>query len=489
MTALNRRSFLKQSLAAAGVAAVSGRVVSVRGQPRGANDAVRVAVIGLGRKGSDHLQKLLELRGARVAAVCDVDPRYVARAIGGLQKAGVNAFGTTDARRVLERPDVDAVIIATSNHWHALLSVWACEAGRDVYVEKPISHTPWEGRQMLAAARRYQRVVQAGTQARSDVGLPLAIEYVRSGRLGRIQWIHALWYKLREPIGLRPPWYPDGLDYDLYCGPAPVTPLRRDELHYDWHWSWDTGNGELGNIAVHQVDIARWFLGDPVAPRRVLSAGGRYVIDDAAETPNTQITVLDYEAAPVVVETRGLSARPGMQAMDATRGLRQGVIVQCEGGYFAGHIGGAVYDNAGKRIEQFAGDGGATHLGNFLDAVRSRRTESLRGQIVQGHRSTEVCLLGNLSYRLGTNAGLAGARQALGGFPAAVEVVDSVGRHLAVHGLVPENAPCVVGPWLEIDRASGAITGVSRDNGRLLAGARVLERGVHRPPYRLPEVG
>jgi predicted dehydrogenase len=243
---MNRRGFLKSSAALLGTSLVARAATGpakADARPIGANGDIRVAIIGVGRKGSQLVENVLQVRGARLVAICDVDPRTLAQQREELAKKNVTLFARTEVREVLARPDVDAVVIASPNHWHALHTVWACQAGKDVYVEKPVSHNPWEAVQMSRAARRHGRVVQVGTQMRSDVAIPQVIDYLRRGELGKIQWIHALCYKYREGIGRRLPWYPDWLDYDQFCGPAPLVPLVRNELHYDWHWFWATGNG------------------------------------------------------------------------------------------------------------------------------------------------------------------------------------------------------------------------------------------------------
>lgn len=456
-------------------------------QSVGANDALRIGVIGVGRKGEDLAQKVIATRGARLVAICDVDPRVLATRKETLEKLGAKLFATTDARRLIERPDVDAVIVASPNHWHALQTVWACEAGKDVYVEKPVSHSVWEGVQMVRAARRHGRVVQAGTQMRSDVAMPEVIAYLRAGNLGRIQWVHSLCYKSRGGIGRRLPWYPDWLDYDLFCGPAPVVPLVREELHYDWHWYWDTGNGDLANIGIHEFDVGRWVAGHERAPRRILSLGGRFGFEDAGETPNTQLTVFDYEDVPIILENRVLPAKPGVKFMDHVHGVRQGVFVQCEGGFFAGRYGGSVYDREGRKLKSFAGDGGAAHLENFVNAVRSRRVEQLAAPLETGRVSTSTCLYGNVSYRLGRPTNLAQALDLVAPIAPAVQTLQGLAQHLQTHD-VNLNAPSLtVGPWLEVDGALSDVTRVADRSEEDHARARHLLKGAARPPYVLPE--
>lgn len=488
MSRVSRRSFLRASALALGAGLAARSATRAWAQPLGANGDLRVAVIGLNQKGKEHLSQLRKIPGVRVVALCDVDPALLARRAAELKDAGGDVATYTDARRLCEHPDLDAVTIASPNHWHALHTIWACQAGKDVYVEKPISHTIWEGRQMVAAAARYGRIVQAGTQFRSDTGLPAAIAHLQSGALGPIQHIHALWYKVRDPIGRRLPWYPADLDYDHYCGPAPVTPLERDRLHYDWHWMWATGNGDLANLGVHCVDIARRFAGhDAAAPTRVLSLGGRFVHADVAETPNTQLTVFAFDRIPIFFESRGLTAKPGVRYMDQHRGIRTGVVVQCEGGHYAGYGGGATYDRAGKQLQKFPGDGGAGHMANFVAAVRSRRAADLAGPIALGHASTATCHYGNLSYRAGATATATEAHAALADFPAAQEILAHLQTHLAAHQVDLAAQPLHLGRWLEPDGRDG-IAALAGADEAALARSRFLLRDVQRPAYAVPEL-
>ncbi|MCR6657622.1 MAG: Gfo/Idh/MocA family oxidoreductase [Opitutus sp.] len=487
MKHITRRSFVRNSALALGAASLAYRGgTSAWAQVLGSNDAVRVGIIGLGWKGGDHLKDLLTKPEARVVALCDVDSEILARQVEVARAGHANVFATTDPRRLLERNDVDAVVIATPNHWHALLTVWACQAGKDVYVEKPVSHSVWEGTRMVEAAKHYGRVVQAGTQTRSDQTMPQWQDYIREGHTGKVQWIHAVTYKMRGNIGLRQPWLPAWLDYDLYCGPAPVTPLRRDKLHYDWHWSWETGNGDLANLGVHQLDIAAWLTGQEGMPRRILSLGGRYVHEDAAQTPNVQITVLDYPDVPMIFENRGLPAKPGVNYFDHVRGCREGIVVQCENGYFTGYHGGSFFDHEGKRVKQFQGDGGAKHMGNFLEAVRSRKPDMLAAPIATGHRSTAKCLYGNISYRVGRPAPFAEVRESVSSLPFVVDALESARTHLEVHGADLEQKPLTVGPWLYPDSKDGIARIEGADNA-VLASARELLRDPMREGYRIPE--
>ena len=451
----------------------------------GANDDIRVAVIGLGSKGSGHVRQFSGLPGVRIVALCDVDPERLAK-----QKKNVKeAYAHTDPRRILDRKDIDAVVIATPDHWHALLAVWACQAGRDVYVEKPVSHNIREGRLIAEAGEKYGRIIQAGTQYRSDVGLKQAADYIRQGNIGKLVWGHVVWYELRGSIGRIAPHTPEGLDYDLYCGPAPVKPLRRKRLHYDWHWIWSTGTGDLGNSGIHAFDLCRWFAGYHGLPPRAVCLGGRFAVNDAGETPNTQLTLLDYPGAPIVIENRNLPRQKGIKALDHFRQVKEGIILQCEGGYFAGlRGGGSVYDAQGKRIKQFVGDGGGQHAANFLDAVRSRDAGRLNAPIQQGHVSSACCHLGNFSYQLGSPAGSTALKEVMAQCPQAVTAIDKLAEHLRDNDVDLKQHPMVCGPWLTIDQRTEAIVKVNgADSGPLVEKAKQLARGTYRKPFVMPE--
>ncbi|MDO8545334.1 MAG: Gfo/Idh/MocA family oxidoreductase [Opitutaceae bacterium] len=488
MNTLSRRSFLQRSTLAASAGLVAGLRPSTFAAPIGANGDVRLGLIGLNGKGSAHLKNLVKMPGVRVVALCDVDPRVLDRVAAGMPEGQLKPFTTIDARELIARKDVDAVMIAASNHWHALLTVWACQAGKDVYVEKPMSHTVWEGRKMIEAARKYNRIVQVGTHYRSETGLRDAIQYLHEGHLGKIKHIRAIVYNARPSIGRQLPWYPDWMSYDIFCGPTPMVPLDRPKLHYDWHWVWNTGNGELGNNGVHVLDIALRIAKHNGPPRRILSFGGRYAINDVAETPNTHVAVYDYPEIPLYFEHRALSAKPGVAFMDQVAGVRTGVIAQCENGYVAGLVGATAFDPSGKVIKKFPGDGGAQHVPNFFAAVRSRRSEDLAAPVETGHLSAALCHWGNISYRVGKNAPTAKIQQAIEGFPGAGEIHAGLQQHLSAHEIDLAKKPFRLGPWLELEAGSGdGIRAVSSGGEPTLAQARFLLREVQRPPFVIPE--
>lgn len=481
-----RRSFLRSSLLIGSALTMAARPRAAWCQPVGANNDLRLAVIGTGQISSMHLGAIKDLRGARLVALCDVDPRNLAQKVERVGRWAKNLFTTTDARKILERSDVDAVIISTCDHWHALLAIWAMQAGKDVYVEKPLSQFVWEGRQVIDTVARSGRILQVGTQSRSGNALPELIAYLREGHIGRIRWIHALYNKLRENIGRKAPWTPDWLDYDLYCGPAPVVPLVRNQLHYDWHWFWNTGTGDATNIGVHVYDIARWISGHEGLPRRVMNVAGHFVVDDSAETPNTQLSFFDFGGIPIVQEIRGLPRSPGDDAMDAVRGLRSGVIVQCEGGYFSGYDGGFVYDNEGRKIKGFQGKGTRGHIANFLEAVRRRDSSLLTAPAATGHASSAACNFATISHRIGRQASLADIRSALPSFDAAQDIFSSVEKHVRAHGVDPDRQRFTLGPWLELDGATDTVRASAGLSKEALATAQLLTRGRRRAGFTLP---
>lgn len=478
----SRRAFLKLSALAATAVAVPGMSV------RGANGDLRLAVIGLGGKGKQHVDLFSAMPGVRIAALCELDPKRLLPVVDRLKKNKITPFTANDPRRVLERDDVDAVVIATPNHWHALLAVWAIRAGKDVYVEKPVSHNLWEGSRLVEEAKAGGRIVQAGTQYRSCAGLRAAAAWLQTGEIGKPLWGHVVWYEHRQSIGMCAPYKPDWLDYDLYCGPAPLDAVTRPNLHYDWHWVWATGDGDLGNSGIHAFDACRMFLPGAVFPRRVLGLGARFRFEDAGQTPNTQFTVLDYPTLPIVIENRNLSMDKDDVVMGDFRNIREGFILQYEGGYFGGlRAGGAVLDNQGKVIKRFPGDGGGGHAANFIKAVRSRRAVELNAPIVEGHVSSAVCHLGNIAYRLGQPGGLQACRRMLGNQPPVGEGFGRFVSSLEGLGIDLDKSRFTLGPSLEIQADTGVITSVAGGNSDQLDLARTLARGAYRVPYTMPE--
>jgi predicted dehydrogenase len=351
---------------------------------------------------------------------------------------------------------VDVITIATPNHWHALAAIWAVQAGKDVYVEKPVSHNVWEGRKIVEAARSHQRIVQAGMQIRSSSGIAEAVQFLREGHLGKILRARGLCYKRRESIGKvgGPQPVPSSVDYDLWCGPAPKEPLMRKQLHYDWHWVWPTGNGDLGNQGIHQMDLARWALGEPALSPRVLSIGGRFGYEDDGTTPNTLVTFHDYPAAPLIFEVRGLPSSTREHRMDDYRGAAIGVVVDCEGGsvVIPSYSKAIVCDKSGKGIKNF--EGSSSHFANFIQAVRSRKHTDLKGDILDGHISSALCHTSNISYRLGQQRAPEAIREAINGDKDMTETFGRMADHLAANSVDITKTPAVLGALLKMDPQS-----------------------------------
>jgi len=493
----SRRSFL--NTAALGTAALF--TARSWGQVAGANGDVRVAVVGLNGRGRDHLRQLRAVPGVRLAAICDVDTDVLDRTAATLAKDGLTPEKFTDVRELLASPAVDAITIATPNHWHALMGIWACAAGKDVFVEKPVSHNIWEGRQLVAAAAKYHRVVQAGVQVRSGAGLQEAVQWVRAGQLGRITVARGFCYKRRKSIGLSaeptPP--PATVNYDLWLGPAPEVVPHRLRFHYDWHWFNTYGNGDVGNQGIHQMDVARWFLGDPGLPRHTLSIGGRLGYDDDGETPNTQIVVHDYAEAPLVFEVRGLPATydptegqigaVGAEAagamaktMDRYRGVSIGNVIECEGGSVVAseYFKATAYDRDGKVIREFAGTDRL--MQNFIDVVRSRKTADLYGQIDQAQISSALCHLGEISHALGAATPPDETRDRIKGDADLTEAYGRMAGHLAANRINLAKTPATLGAPLTVDPAAERLTGANS------AAANALLTREYRAPYTVPQL-
>jgi predicted dehydrogenase len=314
MRPIDRRQFMHDSAAvAAGLSLASAAAAraddDVAGaKPASPNETVRLAVIGVRSRGLEHVSGFNQLKDVRITTICDVDQNVIGRAMKAVEKRnGSEPKYVQDLRRVFDDKDIDAVSIATPNHWHSLAAIWAVQAGKDVYVEKPVSHNVSEGRRTVEAARKYGKIVQAGTQCRSNQGIKDAVDFLRSGKLGKVYMAKGLCYKPRGSIGHKPEGpVPEGLDYNLWVGPAEMRPFNANKLHYNWHWNWNTGNGDLGNQGIHQMDIARWGLGKSELPKAVQASGGRFGYEDDGETPNTELVALEFDDCLLQFEVRGL---------------------------------------------------------------------------------------------------------------------------------------------------------------------------------------
>lgn len=503
MNQFTRRSFLKTSALATGAVALSahswGKVI-------GANEDVRVAVIGLNGRGKNHVASLAAIKGVRIVALCDPDKTVLEKAkhLPGIDTATVKTY--IDLRELFASPDVDAVTIATPNHWHSLAAIWACQADKDVYVEKPVSHNIWEGRQLVAAAKKYKRVVQAGTQIRSGAGLQEAVAWVRGGNLGKITAARGFCYKRRDSIGKTygPQPVPSNINYDLWSGPAKISPPRRNSkkngpVHYEWHWFWEYGNGDVGNQGIHQMDVARWFLGEPGLPEHTFSIGGRLGYSDDGETPNTQVIVHDYKTAPLIFEVRGLPAKPGTVSyidtsklssadaadavaatMDKYRGVSIGNVIDCEGGrvIIPSYFNATAVDSSGKVIKEFKGEDRL--MENFIEVVRSRKTERLFGPVGEGHVSSALCHLGNISHRMGRNIGPQDVADIVHGDSPTAEATGRMVEHLKVNGVNLGRTPLTLGVTLTLDPAK------ERFKGPLADRANEYVKRKYREPFTVP---
>jgi predicted dehydrogenase len=475
MKGVTRRDFVKSSIVAGVAMALPFSRV------RGANDHIRVGVVGLGGRGTGaHIPSFESQKGVTVVAVSDADRERMGGAAKMIEsKYNHEVEQYLDMRKMFDRKDIDAIGNATQNYWHGLSTIWACQAGKHVYVEKPLSHYIWEGRQMVNAARKYNRIIQCGTQRRSQSSITQAIQWIQEGNLGRIKYITAFANKPRSSCGRRdtPLLIPDTIDYDLWCGPAKKLPIYRDQLQYDCSFDWNTGDGESCNQGVHEVDVARWCLGEKMLPRRVVSIGGRFVFNDACNVPNTQIIYYDFPTAPLLYEVHNLYKTKGSNETPTFRGEQVGVIVDCEGGSVSLYRGIA-WDNEGKQIKSFSG--GGDHFVNFIEAVRSGRREDLNADVLEGHISTAVCHTGNISYRLGNKTSMKEMRAQVQDISIFSDMFHRLLEHLAGHEIDVDAGTVTLGPWLEIDRENEHFKGNEQANH--------LVRGFYREPYIVPDL-
>ncbi len=418
---MNRRDFLSKT-AAAGVAAALPARSYAQASP---NDTINVAIVGIrgdnkghptwtarGR-GQDHYECLSRVKNVRITHVVDVDERHFKTSLGYLKERwGGDPKTETDFRRVLENKDVDAITVAAPDHWHALMTIWACQAGKDVYVEKPVCHNIVEGRRMIEAARRHNRVVGVGTQRRSGAVLAKAVQFLRDGGLGKVHSAKAVIYRRRDPIGVVSDGpVPPGVHYDLWLGPAPERPFNENHFHYHWHFFWEYGTSDLGNTAVHSLDALRWLIGKQEHPRTAYSIGGLYEAGAATDqkTPNTQLAAYQYaDGTELHCDLRNWYTGPpeaqGLYVYGSNGWMK---VADARAQVFLGpkNEPGPVLTADEKRDESQA------HVENFIECVRSRKPGGLNATIEDGHLSAAVCHLGNISYRLRRSVTFDGANE------------------------------------------------------------------------------
>lgn len=373
------------------------------------NDRITLGVVGVRGRGRDHINFYSAIPGAHIGAVCDIDQSQSERAVALVEKAqGHKPKVYSDMRKMFEDKSIDAVSIANCNHWHALSTIWACQAGKDVYIEKPASHNIWEGRKMVEAARKYNRIVQVGMQSRTTAHKQQAVQLLREGIIGKIYMAKGLCFKRRKSIGSgqNGP-VPAGVDYDLWLGPAPMRPFNAVRFHYNWHWFWDTGNGDIGNQGVHELDIARWGLGKTALPTSVVSTGGKFAYDDDQETPNTQRAVFEYGDCQLVFEVRGLPTH-GEGGLEPDGEHTIGNTFFGSDGYMSVDLNGFTVWRGDRRevvkkvkYQEPTRWDTTPHMRNFVAAVRSRKHTDLTADIEVGHLSAALCHMANISYRTG----------------------------------------------------------------------------------------
>jgi predicted dehydrogenase len=471
---LDRRTFLNHS------AVISAAMAALRETPlladdpkpaqskRSPGETLQVAVVGCGGRGGSHIKEFNGNFNCRIATLCDVDTTHVASGMKAIAKVnGQEPKFLQDIRRVLDDKSIDIVSIATPNHWHALAAVWAMQAGKHVYVEKPASHEVLEGTRMIQASRKYDRICQVGTQSRSMPGMRQSIAYVHDGKLGKVKLAYGTCYKRRGSIGkvTEATPVPDTVDYDLWCGPAPKLPIMRKKLHYDWHWFWAYGNGDLGNQGVHEMDKARWGLNKNELPKSVVSAGGRLGYIDDGQTANTQLCVFDYGDSELIFEVRGL---PSISPYPGNLGGKKGSGFV--GNIFYGEKGilvcptynsGVVLSPDLQVVQKFSGGDDKLHFENFVNAVRSGKREGLHCDITEGHLSAALCHLSNISYRLGKEVPLGELKQIAGG-KEATDYLKGMVAHLEENKVDP-TAIAHAGPLLTIDPKTERFTGELKD--------------------------
>ncbi len=469
MSPFNRREFLERSaILSAGIAAGVGlgrssahaaeEVVAKKG---GANDRLRVAVVGLHGRGMSHVGGFLGKNNCDITTICDCDEAVIKNAMEAVtKKQGEAPKYVKDFRKLLDDKSIDVISIATPNHWHALMAVWAMRAGKHVYVEKPATHNVHEGALMIQAARKYNRICQVGTQSRSTKGMRDSMEYIHSGKIGEVSLAYGTCYKSRKSIGkvetaTTPP---KSIDYDLWCGPAPKLAVQRKSLHYDWHWIWAYGNGDFGNQGVHEADKARWGLNIPGLPKSVVTVGGRFGYVDDGETPNTELALYDFGTAKMIFEVRGLDT-------EGYKGAKVGNIWFGDKGYVVcpSYHSGTAFDNDGNKVASFSGGGDDSHYANFVKAVRSGKHTDLNADISEGHLSAALCHLANISYRLGKEMPLDGDVSGFTDCKEAVAAFDRMKTHLTDNKVDVSKAVGRVGPKLMIDAKTEKFTGGADD--------------------------
>jgi predicted dehydrogenase len=483
MTQISRRGFL-QTAAAASTAFPLVTIAGTKSSGRvlGANDTIRVGVAGINGRGKAHISEYLGMKNVQVTYLIDPDSRlFKSRGERIRSKGGNQPACVQDIRKALEDKNLDVVSIAAPNHWHSLLAIWSMQAGKDVYVEKPMSHLVLEGRRCIEAAQKYGRLLQHGTQQRSSTGRANEMAAVASGKYGKLLVSKAYCCKPRWSIGRKPLTKPPGeLDFNLWLGPAPEQAYHGNLVHYNWHWFWDFGNGDIGNQGVHEMDIARWAIPGATLPSKVWSLGGRFAEGDQGQTPNMQMAVMKFGDVLLVFEVRGLVDKPKVE--DFPFKFKVGNEYYTTEGRIAN---GQFYPKKGGKPERLArfdvkvAPGGA--FGSFINAVRSRKAEALNATVEHGHYSSALCHLPNISYRLGEKVPFNRKTKSLGDNREVVATFENLLENLKGTGVRLEEATYQLGRTLTVDPKTERFTGEGSAEANLLLTRK------YRAPFVVPD--
>jgi predicted dehydrogenase len=517
MSHLNRRTFIKNSALAAAVAGLSAQTYA---QSAGANGDLRVAVVGFRSRGNEHIKELKRIKGVRIVALCDVDSNVVAKGL----KENPGAKGYTDMRKMLEDKDIDAVSIASPNHLHAIQGIWSLQAGKHLYIEKPLSHNIFEGQQLVAASNHFSKlIVQAGTQSRSGAGIRAAIKDVHAGKYGKVKVSRAICYKRRKSIGpAKKNAVSADIDYDLWNGPADIQESIRGNqtdkvnetgsqgsVHYDWHWFWNYGGGDLCNQAIHEIDIARWFLNTHEVSPEVVSVGGRFGYVDCAETPNTFISIHNYAAAPLITEVYGLTSdgkingpmnkfgpfseiNKDHKEKKSAKSPEIGIIVECENATIVvpDYNSAQVYDKDGKFVKTYGKTvdavdltGGASgHHANWVAGIRKGTNEGIHAPVRECHLSTALVHSANISFRLGAKKSAGEIKETLKASSGLSEAFGRMAEHLGRNGVNLDESKATLGAPLTQDTKTELFTGANAEAAnRDLVAKRTGRKGFEIP--------
>lgn len=452
MSDLKRRNFLKT----AGIAGTAFAISTSAKKVLGANETVRVAVTGIHGRGGNHIDNYQKMDNVEVVCLIDPDSRTFDRRIKQVEGLGGKTPATyQDIREALDKTEFDALSIATTNHWHSLSTIYACEAGRDVYVEKPLSHNVHEGRIAVDMARKHNRIVQHGTQSRSSRLWTKLAAHAKKGTFGKLLVSRGIVYKRRQSIGFKSAEQPPKeLAYNIWLGPAPEQPYNTNLVHYNWHWFWDFGNGDIGNQGVHQMDIARWMIPNGTYPKSAVCVGGRFGYYDQGETPNTQVALFDYGETKLIFEVRGLESENYMGAgnSDDVMHFEEGTIVSGRKFIPKGQTKAAKMPDIEVDMNP-----GESHYSNFIEAVRSRKQDELNAEVMDGHLSCIPIHLANISYRLGEKVAYENKMKPFADDDAN-EAFDRMIGHLKENNIDPAWMSYNLGPSLKFDEKTESIT-------------------------------